>query len=116
MVRISCRQSRAPHRFHRPREPKVDLRRQTLVNKGSAVYFAYIFQWVSRDIFYVGVTHDLKQRQHDHIQCLGPSPGVDSFVDLRVFSERYETRTEAVKRALLMKAWDRESMIKALDR
>lgn len=79
------------------------------------MFHAYIFQCEANDRFDVGFTDDLERCYQEHVRMLAKTPGLNP-PNVRIFSETYPTEEEAEERSHWMKRWDRETMIKALDR
>ena len=78
-------------------------------------YFLYILYSKSIDRFYIGSTHDLSDRLRRHNS--GRSKYTNAGVPWElIYSEEYETRSNAMRRERELKSWKDRKMIENLVR
>ena len=76
-------------------------------------FYVYILWSESRQRFYIGSTHDLFKRFEEHNGGQSRSTRAGKPWSL-VYQERFETRVDAVRRELEIKAWKSSKLVKAL--
>jgi putative endonuclease len=77
------------------------------------MYYIYILQCCDKSL-YTGYTTDLKQRVKDHNEGRG-SKYVRSRLPARlIYSEKFQTKSEAMKRENQIKDWKRDKKIRVL--
>lgn len=72
-------------------------------------YFVYILR-TSSNTLYVGQTNNLEKRIKEHLKKGGKSAKyIKYFSSFKlVYSEEYESRTEALKREYVLKRWTKD--------
>jgi predicted GIY-YIG superfamily endonuclease len=70
------------------------------------MFYVYILK-NAEDIFYVGQTNNLERRVSDHNSNHGAKFTKDTMGMKLVYSERFSTRADAMKREMQLKKWSR---------
>lgn len=74
------------------------------------MYFVYILQ-CSDDSLYTGITNDVERRFSEHQNKRGGHYTASHNVKKIVYTEKFETRSEALKREAKIKSWRREKKL-----
>ena len=77
------------------------------------MYTLYILK-CRDDSLYTGITTNLKKRLSEHRQRKGSKYVASKLPFKLVHTEKFKTRSEALKREALIKGWRRERKIKVL--
>ena len=74
------------------------------------MWFVYILKCEDGS-FYTGMTSDLERRFQEHKDRKGGHYTSSHIVTERVYSEEFETRSQALKREAQIKGWSREKKL-----
>lgn len=74
------------------------------------MYFLYLLQCAD-DSIYTGITTDLERRFAEHKNKKGGRYTRSHAVKKILFSEQFQTKTEALKREAEIKSWKREKKL-----
>ncbi|HAG27655.1 TPA: endonuclease [Patescibacteria group bacterium] len=77
------------------------------------MYYFYILQCKDNSL-YCGYTTDLKQREQEHNLGLGSKYVRSKGGGKIVYSEKFKSRSEALKREALIKTWTRQKKLQLL--
>jgi len=78
-------------------------------------FHVYILSNRARGTLYIGVTHNLARRVHEHREKEQPSFSEKYNLIRLVFYEEYPTADEAIRRKKAMKKWNRAWKIRAVE-
>jgi len=79
------------------------------------MYYVYLTQCEDKSI-YTGITTDLKRRFQEHKDKKGGHYTRAHKVEKILYSEEFETRSEALKREVEIKSWPREKKLNLINR
>ena len=74
------------------------------------MYYVYLIQCEDKSI-YTGVTNDLERRFLEHKGKIGGHYTHSHKVEKILYTEKYNTRSEALKRETQIKGWRREKKL-----
>lgn len=75
------------------------------------MYFLYILKCRDNSL-YTGITNDLAKRLETHKKGKGSKYVLSRLPFELVYTENFETKSEALKREIEIKSWSREAKIK----
>ena len=78
------------------------------------MYFVYIIQCRDKSL-YTGIAVDLKKRFKEHQNKKGGHYTASHTVKKIVYTEKLQTRGQALKRESLIKSWSRKSKLKLIN-
>lgn len=74
------------------------------------MYYVYILQ-CNDDSLYTGITNDIERRLSEHKSRIGGHYTASHSVKEVVYTEKFKTRSEALKREAEIKGWRREKKL-----
>jgi len=78
------------------------------------MYYVYLIQCNDGSI-YTGITNDLERRFGEHKNKKGGNYTQSHTVKKIMYTEEYQTRSEALKREAKIKSWRREKKLDLID-
>lgn len=74
------------------------------------MYYIYLIQCEDKSI-YTGITNDLERRFKEHKDRIGGHYTASHKVDRIIYTEVFQTKSEALKREAQIKGWRREKKL-----
>ncbi len=78
------------------------------------MYFVYLIQCKDKSI-YTGITNDLERRFNQHKRKKGGAYTRSHTVKEIIYTEKFQTKSEALKRELEIKGWRREKKLSLIN-
>lgn len=74
------------------------------------MYYVYIIKCEDNSL-YTGITNDIKRRFSKHKNKIGGHYTASHKVKKIVYTEKFKTKSEALKREIQIKSWEREKKL-----
>jgi len=78
------------------------------------MYYVYLIQCEDKSI-YTGITNDLRRRYQEHKNKIAGHYTRAHKVEKILYTEQFQTRSEALKRESQIKGWRREKKLKLIN-
>ena len=79
------------------------------------MYYVYIIK-CKDDSLYTGITNDIERRLSEHKSRIGGHYTASHKVEKVIYTEKFETKSEALKREAQIKGWRREKKLALINR
>lgn len=78
------------------------------------MYYVYIIKCEDNSL-YTGITNDIKRRFSEHKNRIGGHYTTSHKVKKVVYTEKFKTKSEALKREIQIKSWKREKKLNLIN-